>query len=96
MKYKLVCFDLDGTVLDIEDYIWNNLHDAFGVPKQYRDKYWDLFRSKEISYQEWFDSDIAQWKKRGITRKDFVREIRKLRLMKGATQNTKRTQEARL
>jgi HAD superfamily PSPase-like hydrolase len=84
MRYKLVCFDFDGTLLDVKDYIWNDLHDAFGVPLSYRKTYWDLFLSRKITYEEWFDSDVNQWVRKGIYRKDFIRVISKLKLITGS------------
>ena len=84
MKYKLICFDLDGTIVDDTEYIWITLHDMFGVPKEVRRKHYLAYTNKEITYQQWFNSDISEWKKRGKTKKDFIDEVNKLKLMEGA------------
>ncbi|HLC65280.1 MAG TPA: hypothetical protein VJI46_04110 [Candidatus Nanoarchaeia archaeon] len=31
MKYKLVCFDVDGTLIDGVEFSWTHLHNYFNV-----------------------------------------------------------------
>ena len=77
-KYKWICFDVDGTLIDDTVYIWITLHDAFGVCRELRRKHYDDFMNKRITYPEWFNLDVQEWMKRGIHKKDLVRQIEKL------------------
>ncbi len=38
MKYKLVCFDLDGTIVDDTVFIWQTLHEHFKTDKKKENK----------------------------------------------------------
>lgn len=56
---RLVIFDLDGTLTQI-DSLWHHLHDAFGTwekGKVVAERYW----RGEISYQEWAETDARLW-----------------------------------
>ncbi len=60
MGYKLVIFDVDGT-LTREDNSWKLIHEALDV----YDKalmHRKMFIEKEISYQKWADLDVGLWK----------------------------------
>ena len=35
-KYKLVCFDVDGTLVDNVEFSWELLHDHFNIDKAKR------------------------------------------------------------
>ncbi|MFH1511669.1 MAG: HAD-IB family phosphatase [Candidatus Woesearchaeota archaeon] len=93
MRYKLVCFDMDGVLIDIPEYIWTELHNAFGVPKQYQRRQWKLYQSKQITYKEWVDSDIKQWINLGITKKDFEKSIRAMKLTEGTAETIQELKE---
>jgi phosphoserine phosphatase len=84
MRFKLICFDLDGTLIDDTEYIWSTLHDAFDVPHEIRRQYYSDFLEGRITYEEWFATDIQEWVKRGKGRLDLVRVIKQLRVMNGA------------
>ncbi len=85
MKYKLVCFDVDGTLVDNIVSAWKLFHDAFGVNPDLREKAMQSFYNKEISYEQWAQHDIELWQKEGIQRKDFVAalESSNVKLMSG-------------
>ncbi len=36
MKYKLVCFDLDGTIVDDTIFIWQTIHNHLKTDKKRR------------------------------------------------------------
>jgi phosphoserine phosphatase len=81
---RLVCFDLDGTLIDGTIYIWKTLYEAFVDDKELQKKMTEDYFSGKISYEEWFHHDIATFKACGVTRDKVVRCINSLTLMKGA------------
>jgi len=83
-RYKLVCFDLDGTLVDDTIFVWQTLHDHFGTDKEERKNALDRYNKKEITYQEWVDHDVKLFNEKGMTRDKLVEAISGLRLMLGA------------
>ena len=87
-RFKLVCFDVDGTLIDSVtddfEYSWELLHDHFATDKDVREAVKRKFFSGSISYQEWADHDIGMWVTKGVKRSDFVSVCKKLKLMAGA------------
>ena len=84
MKYKLVCFDVDGTLIDNVVYSWELFHDYFKTDMGKRAGARDKFFSGQISYEEWALHDIELWKEAGARRDDLVKAIKHLKLMEGA------------
>lgn len=84
MPYKLVCFDLDGTIVDNTKSIWATLHDALGSDKIIRQKAMDDYYAKRITYPEWAIHDVALWKSMGVVRTQIEKAMSHLRLMEGA------------
>jgi phosphoserine phosphatase len=85
MKYKLVVFDLDGTIVDNIESVWETLHEFFGIDSHperlgVRKK----FFSGEISYQEWAEKDIELMKKSGADREKIMKALGKAKLTKNA------------
>lgn len=60
-KYKLIAFDLDGTLL-VEKSSWNAIHEYFGTKSIARQTY-DLYCKGIIDYKEFMKRDIAAWPK---------------------------------
>ena len=91
MKYKLVCFDVDGTLIDNLEYSWQVFHDFFEVDKDRRDNAKRAFYNCEISYLEWAQHDINLWVEKKAKKEDFIRAIKnaELKLMEGATETLK-------
>ncbi|MDA1197252.1 MAG: HAD family phosphatase [Nanoarchaeota archaeon] len=87
-RFKLVCFDVDGTLIDSVsndfEYSWELLHNHFTIDKDVCEAVKKKFFSGSISYQEWADHDIGMWVSHGVTRQDFVSVCKKLKLMAGA------------
>lgn len=90
MKYKLVAFDMDGTLID-DDSCWGVIHRHFGTHAQATANL-RAYERNEIDYVEFMRRDIALWQPRphisqiekileGLqptpSAKDVVSEIRK-------------------
>lgn len=84
VKYKLICFDVDGTLVDNLTYSWNHFHEFFGVDMKRRQKAKKDYYDGSISYAEWAAHDINLWKEMKKRRQDFLEAIGRLKLMKGA------------
>ena len=83
MGYKLVCFDLDGTIIDDVEFIWYVLHRHFNVDEAQIQKWHRWFDNGKISYDEWFAQDVRWWDKAGARKEDFIDAVSKLKLMPG-------------
>jgi phosphoserine phosphatase len=83
-RQLLVCFDVDGTLVDDTVFIWQTLHDAVGTDSEEREHWSNAFWNNEITYSEWAQKDIDMWREKGIGRSDIHRYIKALRPMKGA------------
>ena len=83
-KYKLVCFDVDGTLIDNVKFSWNIFHDYFKVDMERRESARNDFFNGKISYLQWAQHDINMWREKGAKKQDFLKAIEHLRLMNGA------------
>jgi len=83
-RYKLVVFDVDGTLIDELQYIWAMLHDEMGVDTERRKNASEKFYTGQITYRQWAEHDVAMWRESGITKEDIMRCAGKLRPMPGA------------
>lgn len=61
IKYKLVIFDLDGT-LTREKSIWEYIHIRLGKWYGFAEEYQKQFLAGKISYQEFCERDAEVWK----------------------------------
>ncbi len=83
-KYKLVCFDVDGTLIDNVKFSWQVFHDYFQTDKHRRENVRNKFLSGKISYLEWAEHDIGMWKEMNAKKNDFLKAMEPLKLMDGA------------
>ena len=83
-KYKLICFDVDGTLIDNITFSWQIFHDYFQTDKHRREDARNKFFNGEITYMQWAEHDINLWKEKNAKREDFFKAIKNLKLMKGA------------
>src|SRR3989338_4840327 len=83
-KYKLVCFDVDGTLVDNVVYSWELFHEYFEVDMKKRKQMREKFYKGKINYMQWAKHDIGMWIKKGATKKEFLKAMSELRLMNGA------------
>lgn len=83
-KYKLVCFDVDGTLIDNVTFSWQIFHDYFQTDEHKREDAKRKFFNGQITYKEWAEHDINLWKERNAKKHEFFKAIGHLRLMNGA------------
>ena len=83
-KYKLVCFDVDGTLIDNVTFSWQIFHDYFQTDKHKREDAKNAFFNGKISYMQWAEHDINLWKEKNAKKEDFFKAIEHLKLMNGA------------
>lgn len=84
MKYPLIIFDLDGTIIDDTVYIWKTMHEHFQTDPSRRKQAYEDYMSGKISYAEWAAIDIELLGAQDVTRKDLVDLFQELRLMPNA------------
>jgi phosphoserine phosphatase len=98
MQYKLVCFDLDGTLVDNTIFVWQTLHEYFQTDKEKRQDAYDRALRGEITYEEWFYGDLELLRERGATSDRIMDAIIPMKLMPGAieTLNTLKQQGHKL
>ena len=83
-KYKLVCFDVDGTLIDNVTFSWQVFHDYFQTDRHRRDDAKRKFFDGKITYMQWAEHDINLWREKNAKKEDFFRALTGLRLMEGA------------
>ncbi len=67
---RLVCFDLNGTL--IEENSWMNLNLAMGVTPKEDERLLTLYREGALSYQEGLNKILPLYKRSGKFRKEIV------------------------
>ena len=88
-KYKLVCFDVDGTLIDNVKFSWQIFHDHFQTDRHRREDAKNRFFNGQITYKEWAEHDINLWKERDAKKSEFFKAIGHLRLMEGTMETLK-------
>jgi len=88
-KYKLVCFDVDGTLIDNVKFSWQVFHDYFQTDRHRREDAKNRFFNGQITYKEWAEHDISLWRECRAKKSDFFRAINHLKLMPGAMETLK-------
>ena len=83
-KYKLVCFDVDGTLIDNVRFSWQIFHDYFQTDRHRREDAKNRFFNGQITYKEWAEHDINLWKERNAKKSEFLKAMEHLKLMEGA------------
>ena len=88
-KYKLVCFDVDGTLVDNIKFSWQVFHDYFETDSHKREDAKNAFFSGKITYKQWAEHDISLWKEGNAKKQDFFMAMKDLKLMNGAMETLK-------
>jgi phosphoserine phosphatase len=83
-KYRLVCFDVDGTLIDNVTFSWQVFHDYFQTDRHRREDAKNKFLEGRITYMQWAEHDINLWKESNAKKEDFFRAMEHLKLMEGA------------
>jgi phosphoserine phosphatase len=86
LRFRLVVFDLDGTLIIQRGHIWKTLHESLGSDLIARDTLLRQGLSGEISYADWFKGDLQLLKEAGATREAFERIAKGLRATPGTLQ----------
>jgi phosphoserine phosphatase len=93
MQIKLVCFDLDGTLIDDTIFIWHTLHEHFQTPQETRKALAERFFSGRITYAEWAGAEVKEWMARGADRDRLISAVMGLRLIPGVHETMKALKE---
>jgi HAD superfamily PSPase-like hydrolase len=93
-SYDLVCFDLDGTLIQGTIFIWQTLHDAFATDKQRRRQAKENFHAGRITYQQWFDHDLVLLGEAAATRERMVAALDAIHPTPGARETLAALREA--
>ena len=81
MKYKLIIFDIDGTITG-HISSWRYIHEKLGLWDEIACRYQKRFLAGKISYRDFCELDAAHWK--GM-REDRIRRVfRKARFSRNA------------
>ena len=82
-KYKLVCFDVDGTLIDNVKFSWQIFHDYFQTDEHRREDARNNFFNGKITYKQWAEHDINLWREKNAKRPASPAPARKNPLRNG-------------
>lgn len=69
MKYKLIIFDIDGTITT-HISSWRYIHEKMGIWDALAEKYQEKFIAGKISYKKFCELDAAHWKGMSVKKLD--------------------------
>lgn len=81
MKYKLIIFDIDGTITTHVSS-WQLIHEKLKIWDDQAKKYQDRFLAGRLSYKRFCELDAAHWK--GMPEDKLIRIFRKVPYTKNA------------
>lgn len=74
MKYKLIIFDIDGTIIN-HISSWRYIHEKLGLWDEIAFRYQERFLAGKISYKKFCQLDAAHWK--GLSEKKIKNAFKK-------------------
>jgi HAD superfamily phosphoserine phosphatase-like hydrolase len=83
-RYRLVCFDLDGTLVSGLTYVWKSLHEHFRTDAAARRAAREDYEAGRLPYADWFRHDIKLLRAAGARRDAVLALFRTLRPVTGA------------
>ncbi len=84
LTYPLVCFDLDGTLVDDTVFIWKTLHETCQTDPVARKEAAEDYFAGRITYADWFAHDLKLLRAVGATWSRMKEIIHTLTPMPGA------------
>lgn len=87
MRYKLIVFDIDGTITR-HISSWRYIHEKLGIWENRAFRYQDDFLAGKISYRRFCELDAAHWK--GISEKKVRTIFKGVRYSKNAVRSIAR------
>lgn len=82
--FRLICFDLDGTLAEGTTFVWQTLHDHFGTDRARRKALHEAYFAGRLSYEDWFLGDIEMLVAAGADQASIMEAIAAIRPMPGA------------
>jgi len=83
-RFPLICFDLDGTLVDDTIFIWKTLHERFATDAAARRRARADYFAGRIPYARWFETDLELLERAGATKPAILLVLDELRPMNGA------------
>ncbi len=90
MKYKLIIFDIDGTIVK-HISSWRYIHEKLKLWDELACRYQEKFIAGKISYRKFCELDAAHWK--GLPDKKFAEIFKKVPYTKNAKYCIKKLKE---
>lgn len=87
---KLICFDLDGTIIDAISSFWKHGCEVHGCDMKRRQEGVDSYMKNLITYDQWVEHDLSAWAEKGIRRGDLVRTISRMKLLPNSIETLKK------
>jgi phosphoserine phosphatase len=90
-KYDLVCFDLDGTLIEEEngDVLWERMSGLIHGTREVTNKRYEAYEKGELNIEDWFEMDVSEWKSHGVTKNMLIRESKHSKLIDGVKETLK-------
>ena len=91
MRYKLIIFDIDGTITR-HISSWRYIHERLGIWDALAEKYQEKFLAGRISYRKFCELDAAHWKGMRVKMlEDVFSEIKYAKNVKHSIKMLKKT-----
>lgn len=90
---KLIFFNLDGTLIDGMEYVYEHLWEYFNIDKEKTKAALKQYLNKEISYADWVKRDVGLLQETGATRQAILDAIMSIHPMQGAVGTIRALQE---